>query len=343
MATRDTLHRWIDQFPDRGRRHYRAAHPEPVERRAALPQLQAAQRFLDSLRGLADPVLRAGLTPPRAASPRGHCDVLLTFDVDGPSGFLHQNPEVARRPSIYSQAEYGPTVGMPKILALLHDHDIRASFFIPGWEAERHPDLVRRIVDAGHEIGHHGYLHEPPASLDRDQEAAVLDRTSAILERLASAPPRGYRSPGWELSEHSLGLLADRGFLYDSSLMGDDVPYLVGEEGRRLVEIPIDWAFDDYPYFGINSIDFRRPPASPPYVFDAWAAAFQECYRRGLPFILTMHPWIIARPGRLRMLDRLIRHMRSFPRVRFRRAIDLATDFATAHTPPPSEPRAAGD
>ena len=277
----------------------------------------------------------ARLIPPSVPARPGRCDVLLTIDVDGPSGFLNQDPDIARRPSIYSQAEYGPTVGMPKILALLRDHDLPATFFIPGWEAERHPDIVRRIVDAGHEIGHHGYLHEPPASLDREQEEAVLDRTSAIIERLTGAPPSGYRSPGWELSEHSLDLLAQRGFLYDSSLMGDDVPYFVGEESRRLVEIPIDWAFDDYPYFGINSTDFRRSPAPPAHVFDAWAGAFQECYQRGFPFILTMHPWIIARPGRLRMLDRLIAHMRTFPHVRFRRALDVAQDFATANQSQP--------
>ncbi len=270
----------------------------------------------------------ARLLLPRDAASGGGCDVLLTFDVDGPSAFVNRDPTIERRPSTYSMGEYGPTVGARRILSLLAEHGLHASFFIPGWVAERHESLVKRIAEAGHEVGHHGYLHEPPATLDRDAEADVLDRTSAILERLCGAPPRGYRSPAWELSESTLDLLAERGFLYDSSLMGDDVPYLVGDEGRQLVEIPVHWSLDDYPYFAFTPQDGRRLMASPSHVFDAWASAFEELHQRGAPFVLTMHPWIIGRPGRLRMLDRLIAHIESFPNVRFRRAIDMAADFA---------------
>ena len=264
------------------------------------------------------------LTRATALAPEGECTVILSFDVDGASAMISQNPKVAQRPSTRSMGEYGPAVGAPKILALLASHDIPASFYIPGWVAERHPDLVRRIAAAGHEVGHHGYLHEPPASLSPDAEAAVLDRASAILEPLAGAAPRGYRSPAWELSEHTLDLLRARDFLYDSSLMGDDRPYALD---GGLVEIPVHWSLDDYPYFNFSALDVRRLTASPAHVFDAWAAAFEELHeRRGL-FVLTTHPSIIGRPGRLRMLDRLIHHMRTFPNVRFARAIDAALEF----------------
>lgn len=258
-------------------------------------------------------------------NPPGECTVVLSFDVDGASAMISQNPKVEHRPSTRSMGEYGPGVAAPLILDLLDAHQIPASFYIPGWVAERHPNLIRRIATDGHEVGHHGYLHEPPASLSPDQEAAVLDKASTILEPLAGTAPRGYRSPAWELSEHTLNLLRDRNFLYDSSLMGDDRPYAL-QDG--LVEIPIHWSLDDYPYFNFSALDAKRLPASPAFVFDAWAAAFEELHERRGYFVLTTHPSIIGRPGRLRMLDRLIHHMRDFKNVRFARAIDIAQEFA---------------
>ena len=152
------------------------------------------------------------------------CVAMLSFDVDGVSGALNQNPDSARLPSFMSAREYGPSVGAPRILDLLDKYDIKASFYIPGYVAETHEELVLDIQRRGHEIGHHGYMHEPPATLTRDQEAAVLDRGSAILERITGEKPLGYRSPSWELSEDSLALLIERGFVYDSSLMGNDIP-----------------------------------------------------------------------------------------------------------------------
>ena len=166
------------------------------------------------------------------------CVAMLSFDVDGVSGALNQNPDSARLPSFMSAREYGPSVGAPRILDLLDKYDIKASFYIPGYVAETHEELVLDIQRRGHEIGHHGYMHEPPATLTRDQEAAVLDRGSAILERITGEKPLGYRSPSWELSDDSLTLLIERGFVYDSSLMGNDIPYKVDADGSDIVEIP---------------------------------------------------------------------------------------------------------
>ncbi|MEE9277213.1 MAG: polysaccharide deacetylase [Dehalococcoidia bacterium] len=258
------------------------------------------------------------------------CVVLLSFDVDGPSPMINRNPAVAQMPSTMSMGDYGPTVAVPRILDLLAEYGVPASCYFPGWIAERFPKVVERVAAAGHEIAHHGYLHEPPATLSRQEEAAVLDRTLEILEKITGARPRGYRSPSWELSEHSLELLAERGFLYDSSLMGHDLPYIVGVEERRLVEIPIHWSLDDYPYFFFTPSDSHRLMASPDHVFNVWATAFDELYeRRGL-FALTMHPFITGRPSRLAVLERLIRHIQGFPQVRFARAVDVAREFAQA-------------
>ena len=190
------------------------------------------------------------------------CVVMLGFDVDGVSGAINSNPEAARLPSLMSMREYGPSVGTPRILELLDDYDIKASFYIPGYVAETHEALVVNIRARGHEIAHHGYLHEPPAGLSTEQEEEVLDRGITIIEGITGEKPRGYRSPSWELSEDSLSLLASRGFLYDSSLMGDDIPYTLDADGRTLVEIPVHWELDDFPYFNYTPFlgqRFSRP------------------------------------------------------------------------------------
>jgi peptidoglycan-N-acetylglucosamine deacetylase len=256
------------------------------------------------------------------------CTVLVGFDVDGPSAMIRANPEVERMPSARSMGEFGPEVAVPRILDLLRAYEIPASFYIPGWVAERWPERVRAIHAAGHEVAHHGYLHEAPATLEPDDEAAVLDRGSAILAELTGAPPRGYRSPSWELSGRSLELLAERGFAYDSSLMGDDAPYLLDAGGRHLVELPVHWSLDDAPYFPFNPAAGRREVmASPGQVFDAWREAFDETYERGRAYVLTLHPWIIGRAGRLRMFERLLRHIQRHPGVRFARGIDVAEEW----------------
>lgn len=263
------------------------------------------------------------------------CVVMLGFDVDGPSATINRNPEAERMPSTLSQGDFGPRVAVPRILDLLRERGVPATFYVPGWIAERFPHTVEQIASAGHELGHHGYLHEPPASLSRDEEAAVLDRSIEILERIGGTRPLGYRSPSWELSEHSLDLLVERGFVYDSSLMGNDAPYLVEDSsGHSIVEIPVHWSLDDHPYFAFNPATNRtNVMASPAHVYDVWAAAFDELYERGRAFILTMHPWIIGRAGRLQMLARLIEHMQQRPGVSFQRAIDVATVFDATRAP----------
>lgn len=260
------------------------------------------------------------------------CVAVLSFDVDGISGSINRNPESTKLPSLMSMREYGPSVGAPRILDLLDLYGIKASFYVPGYIAETHVPLMEDILKRGHELAHHGYMHEPPATLTRDEEEQVLDRGIEVLQRISGEPPKGYRSPSWELSEHSLGLLADRGFLYDTSLMGDDIPYMVDVNGRRLVEVPIHWELDDAPYFVyVPSEGRRNVQASPEHVYEVWSTAFEGLYHYGRSFVLTMHPFVIGRPGRLRMLERLIRYMREFPGVRFMRAVDLAQEWAESH------------
>ena len=258
------------------------------------------------------------------------CVVMLGFDVDGVSSWLNRNPDFANLPSLMSMAEYGPSVAMPRILDLLDTHDIKASFYVPGYIAETHEDLVKEIDQRGHELGHHGYMHEPPATLSPEQEKDILERGTSILEGITGQAPVGYRSPSWELSSHSLQLLSSHGFIYDSSMMGDDAPYLLGQDlsnplPRPMVEIPIHWLLDDAPNFVYAPSAGRLGPMrNPDEVYGTWAAEFSGLHRYGRAFVLTMHPQYIGRPGRLQMLERLIEYIRTFPNVEFMRAVDVA-------------------
>ena len=254
------------------------------------------------------------------------CVVMLTFDVDGVSSWLRRNPDFANLPSLMSMAEYGPSVATPRILDLLDAHSIKASFYIPGYVAETHVALVKEIVRRGHEVGHHGYLHESPASLSPQEEQAILEKGIDILSDITGQAPLGYRAPSWELSDRSLALLASYGFLYDSSLMGDDAPYILNPDTpQRLVEIPIHWLLDDAPHFVYAPAANRLGPMrNPDEVYTSWAAEFEGLYRYGRAFTLTMHPQYIGRPGRLLMLERLIAYIRRFANVEFLRAGDVA-------------------
>ena len=259
------------------------------------------------------------------------CVAMLTFDVDGVSSWLNRNPDYINHPSLMSQAEYGPSVATPRILDILDAHAIKASFYIPGYVAETHVDLVKEIADRGHEVGHHGYMHESPSTLSAEEEKGVLERGSEILKGITGQAPVGYRSPGWELSEHSLDFLSSLGFQYDSSLMGDDAPYTVKAPatGKELVELPISWLLDDAPNFVYAPVaDRLGPMRGPDEVFANWAAEFEGLYRYGRSFNLTMHPQFIGRPGRLLMLERLIDHIRQFPNVEFMRCRDVADLWA---------------
>ena len=254
------------------------------------------------------------------------CVAMLTFDVDGVSSWVRRDPDFARLPSLMSMAEYGPSVATPRILDLLDYHSIPASFYVPGYVAETHVDLVAEIARRGHEVAHHGYMHEAPASMSPQEEEEALEKGSGILAGITGEAPQGYRSPGWELSEVSLDLLASHGFLYDSSLMGDDAPYLLPDsDGGPLVEVPIHWNLDDAPNFVYApSANRMGPMRSPEEVYANWAAEFEGLYYYGRAFTLTMHPQYIGRPGRLRMLERLIEYIRSFPNVEFMRVVDVA-------------------
>jgi peptidoglycan/xylan/chitin deacetylase (PgdA/CDA1 family) len=242
--------------------------------------------------------------------PNGNrCAAALTFDEDGECvAFGYDKENAARRLCLQSEALYGPEVGLPRILDLLDTHKVRGTFFVPGYTAERHPEAVKDIARRGHEVAHHGYLHERPDLLTEEQEKVILEKGTRILEGITGRKPRGYRAPSWEMRERTPRLLREHGLLYDSSLMGDDEPYLVpaGGEGR-LLEMPVHWTNDDWAHFGFcSSPELGNGISSPASVFDIWSEEFLGYLQYGGCFVLTMHPFVIGRPSRMRLLDRMI-------------------------------------
>ena len=214
-----------------------------------------------------------------------------------------------------SHQAYGPRVGVPRILEILRRRDVRATFFVPGFTAERYPDAVRAIVENGHEVGHHGYLHESVTSLTAEREEAVLLRTAEILERVAGRRPIGWRGPMWEVNPGTPALLARHGFRYDSSLMDDDVPYLlrVGEDDTAptLVEIPVQWGIDDgEQYAWLPGIWEGGGIASPRKLLEMWTLELEAMASAGGCFVPTIHPCFSGRPSRAAAVDELIARIR---------------------------------
>lgn len=270
--------------------------------------------------------------------------VCLTFDFDALSIWISTFKLTS--PTPLSRGEYGARVGLPRVLSLLDRHKIPATFFVPAHTAASFPDSVRSIATAGHEIAVHGFVHESPVALARAEEIDLLARSEAVLTQVTGARPVGYRSPAWDLSPHTMEILEQRGYLYDSSLMADDFrPYrprrgdVVTEQGFargsecNLIEFPVAWELDDYPYFQFMSRPINQGLRNPEEVAAMWRAEFDYCRTQVADgvFNLTNHPEIIGRGPRIEMLDRLVAYMKSQNGVAFstlqdeaRRRLDAA-------------------
>ncbi len=241
----------------------------------------------------------------------------LSFDFDNETPSLREGQT---SPALMAQGEYGARAGLPRVLRLLDTYGIAATFFIPAMSAKIHPASVREIVAKGrHEIALHGWIHERNSLLREDEERELMRRSYEALKEMTGKAPVGIRTPSWDFSPATMKLIRELGLLYDSSLMADDRPYevLINGEPTGVVELPVEWILDDYPYFGMDRMSTIRPYTQPRDVFDIWRAEFDKAYEEGTIFILTMHPHIIGHRSRIAMLERLIRYMRSKPGVWF--------------------------
>jgi peptidoglycan/xylan/chitin deacetylase (PgdA/CDA1 family) len=252
----------------------------------------------------------------------------LTFDVDAESAWLGEDPSYARRLSTLSEARYGVVRGVPRILAMLARYDIRATFFVPGYTAEAHPGLVERLLEAGHEVGHHGYLHLRSDKITPQQQEEEIDRGLSALAAAGAPQPRGYRSSAFELTPETFRLLVDRGFAYDSSCMGDDRPYVEKWEDLSILELPVHWSLDDWPRFGFG-IDFGGNQGDADELRRAWVSELDSARAEERHTSFLMHPEVIGRPYRLAQVERVIEHALTSGQVWFARMEDVAAHVRT--------------
>ena len=260
------------------------------------------------------------------------CAVMLTFDFDAETLWLSRDPANARKPGVLSKGIYGAQRGVPEILKILKEYDLPATFFTPGWTAEKYPDRVRMILDHGHEIGHHGYLHEWIDPDKPEVERETFIRALDALDKVAGIRPTGYRSPAGETTPTLMGLLHEHGILYDSSLMQDVVPYrhVLPDGTPGPVELPWHWGADDAPYM-MNAIQAWRPQFPNSAIFENWRDEFDTIYQWGGLFNLVMHPQFTGRPMRIPLLRRMIEHIRQKPGVWFATGHQVATHWAAHH------------
>lgn len=255
--------------------------------------------------------------------------VALSFDSDHESWVLRDGGD---SPAGLAMGHYGGRAAVPRILALLERHAIPATFFVPAVIAKLHPDEQRRVVAGGHEIGIHGWIHERNSTLPPEVERDLTLRSAEALTEITGVAPVGIRTPSWDFSPATLSIIREMGLLYDSSLMADDEPYELLEDGQPtgVVELPVEWIRDDYPYFGMDRFSGLRPHTPPSAVLEIWKGEFDGARAEGGTFLLTMHPQVIGHRSRISMLEELIRYMRSFPGVWFATHAQVARYVAEA-------------
>ncbi len=232
--------------------------------------------------------VRAGRSLKPAEWPGGaRCAVALSFDSDHESTTLRWGET---SPGKLSQGQYGARAAMPRIRRLLDKYDIRASFFVPAVVAQLHPDEQRGLADDGHEIGIHGWIHELNSQLPPADERDLQMRAADVLEKISGQRPVGIRTPSWDFSDHTLSISREMGLLYDSSLMADDEPYELIENGEAtgMVELPVEWIRDDAVYFNMDRFSALRPYTPPSAVLEIFMAEFDGAFEEGGLFLLTM-------------------------------------------------------
>ena len=222
----------------------------------------------------------------------------ITVDVDGAAGLPSGGAGYESRLSSWSERTYGVDRGLPRILEVLDEFEVSGTFYVPGVTALRHREEIAALAATRHEIGHHGHTHRRPDELavggQRDEIARGLDALAEVTGRT----PDGYRAPGWELTQDTLDAVCAHGLKYDSSLMGDDRPYLVEAGATRIVELPVHWSLDDAPHFAHST--------GMPALLATWLAELCSAAHERRHTTITCHPEILGRGHRVDALRRVL-------------------------------------
>lgn len=238
------------------------------------------------------------------------CAASVSFDVDIDSMLrLTYGPKTPERLATLSWLGY-EEVGVPRLVRLYEELDVKQTFFFPGYCMDAYPDLVSGVLAGGHEVGLHGYLHEVMYEQDAAQELEILERGLEAAAKLMDETPVGWRAPLYAISDRSPQLLLEHGFVYDASLMGDDQPYLLRTPKGDLVELPSETANDDWTHYAhVPDLDYTMQIRAPGVAEEVYRAEFEAAYRHGGLWIAVWHPSISARLSRLEVVARMLREM----------------------------------
>jgi peptidoglycan-N-acetylglucosamine deacetylase len=275
---------------------------QPVQQSSVKPGWQWT---MDSVTKVVNAVRAGRSLQPRAWPGSARVAVLLSFDADNETISLRfGEPTVGH----LSQMQYGARVGLDRIVRLLDAHAIPATFFIPSVSLAITPTMADVIKRSGrHEFGVHGWIHEMNMTLPDSAERALLTKAVIELTRMTGTRPIGYRAPSWNFSPNTLSILREMGFRYESSLMADDRPYELLQNGQPtgIVEIPVEWILDDAPLFDPRGTSYMNPRD----VARVWMDEFDRAYDEGTMFVLTMHPHVSGHRSRIVALEQLIAHI----------------------------------
>lgn len=276
---------------------------------------------------------------------------VITFDFDAISLWISRKMTT---PGPISRGEFG-AYAIPRILNALERFDVTATFFIPGHTIETYSDRCRQIRDAGHEIAVHGYVHELVSSLSPEEEKRVTERSLTVMDGVLGITPVGIRTPSWDFTNSTTGILKELGFAYDSSLMGQDYqPYYLRERDELhfndrymfgqeidLVELPVSWTLDDYP-----QVEYLKSPAGvqpgPKTAREMFTAFFDdfEYMRRVEPdgfHMITMHPQVVGRGERMLAFENYLARLAE-ANARYVTCSEVATEFRkTTHVQAPAD------
>ncbi|MEM6971163.1 MAG: polysaccharide deacetylase [Pseudomonadota bacterium] len=244
---------------------------------------------------------------PRITWPNGaRVACAITFDIDADCLIHTARPADGHdRLHPITMGRYGPLVGVPRILETYRRLGLTQSFFMPGWCMERYPETVEAVLTAGHEIGHHSWCHEDPTTHDDAREGALFERAMETHRRMTGRAPRGYRAPVYNATHGVIDRLIAEGFLYDSSLMADEVPYLMRSDAGQIVEIPPHWGNDDWPPFAhYEEIGYMMPVRAPSDGMRAFFEEFEAAYAVGGLWMPVWHPFLTGRLARWHVVER---------------------------------------
>jgi peptidoglycan-N-acetylglucosamine deacetylase len=252
----------------------------------------------------------------------------LTFDVDAETPILAQGGRFARHLTNMSHQAFGPDVAVPRILDLLDQMQVPATFFVPGWVAERRPHLAPSVIDRGHEVAHHSYSHRSATDLTPQEQRVDFERALDVFDE-QGVEISGHRAALWHTTTTTMDLLSEHGLAYDSSMMGDDRPYLLAHGGASVVELPVHWSLDDWEQYAfLPDPHVGAVIEAPSKVYDLWSSELDAMREHGCLFNLCLHPFLSGRTSRLAVVRRLIERAREHGDVSFERCRDVAARVA---------------